>query len=329
MNVLVTGGAGFIGSVTVDALLSQGYEVAIVDNLSRGHRGSVPEGVPFYHGDVADVELIERILDERDVDACIHFAANAYPGESVTEPAMYFDNNLRKSLVLLEIFRRRKMNKLVFSSTCAAFGEPEYLPIDEKHPQRPPSPYGWSKMVFERALESYDRAYGFKFVALRYFNACGATMDKGEDHEPETHLLPLILWTAMGRRKVLKIFGTDYPTPDGTCIRDYVHVSDLAQAHLRALDYLNNGGESDVFNLGNGNGFSVKECIAAVERVTGLPVSVEDAERRPGDASHLVADSAKAASVLGWQPKITSMDDIIESSWEWFKANPDGYDDGA
>ncbi len=325
MIVLVTGGAGFIGSVTVEALLERGDTVIVLDNLSRGHVESVPKDVPFYPGDVADVDLVNRILDEHAIDACIHFAANAYPGESVTEPAMYFDNNLRKSLTLLETFRQRGMMKLVFSSTCAAFGEPDYVPIDETHPQRPPSPYGWSKMVFERAMESYDHAYGFRFVALRYFNACGATTTKGEDHDPEPHLLPLILWTAMGIRDSLKIFGTDYPTPDGSCIRDYVHVSDLAQAHLLALDHLRNDKKSEIFNLGNGTGFSVMECIAAVERVTGLAVRTESAPRRPGDASHLVADSTKAKTVLGWDPQVTDIDDIIRSSWEWFKTNPRGY----
>ena len=256
----------------------------------------------------------------------MHFSAYAYVGESVEDPAKYFDNNFVQTLSLLDVLVEKDVKKFVFSSTCAAFGEPQYSPIDEKHPQWPANPYGWTKFMVERALETYDKAYGLKFVALRYFNASGATLTRGEEHYPETHLIPLVLFAAQGRIPQISVFGDDYPTPDGTAIRDYVHVSDLSSAHLLALKHLDAGNQSDYFNLGSENGYSVKEVIAAAREVTGLPIEAKIAPRRSGDPSRLVGNAAKAKEVLGWKPKFPEIEQIIETAWAWHQKNPAGYE---
>lgn len=326
MSILVTGGAGYIGSVTVEALRGRGQKVVVVDNLVYGHRNAVDASVPFYEGDIGDKELVSRIVAENSVTACIHFSAYAYVGESVQQPQKYFQNNVRQTLDLLDVLLEHDVKQFIFSSTCATFGEPQYTPIDEQHPQKPTNPYGWSKLMVERVLEAYSTAYGLHCVVLRYFNASGATATRGEDHFPETHLIPLVLFAALGRLSHVSVFGTDYPTPDGTAIRDYIHVSDLAEAHLLALDHLDNGGGSDAFNLGNGSGFSVNEVIAAARRVTGREINVANAPRRPGDPSKLIANAEKAGRVLSWQPKITGIEEIIASAWKWHTEHPEGYE---
>ncbi len=326
MAILVTGGAGYIGSVAVDELRSKGRDVVVIDNLVYGHRRAVHEAVPFYEGDIGDTALVQQILSDHRIDACMHFSAYAYVGESVEDPKKYFTNNLAQTLSLLDSLLENNVKKFVFSSTCAVYGEPQYTPIDEQHPQNPTNPYGWSKFMVERALEAYDTAYGLKFVALRYFNACGADDTCGEDHEPETHLIPLALFAAQGRTPHVSIFGDDYPTPDGTAIRDYIHVSDLASAHLLALDHLNDGKTPEFINLGNGNGYSVAEVIESARRVTGKPIEAKTQARRTGDPSKLVADSRKAREVLGWEPQFPDLESIIESAWAWHEAHPNGYD---
>ncbi len=326
MAILVTGGAGYIGSVTVEALRARGLDVVVIDNLVYGHRNAVDASVPFYEGDIGDKDLVSRIIAENSVTACMHFSAFAYVGESVQQPQKYFQNNVRQTLDLLDVFLQHDVKQFVFSSTCATYGEPQYTPIDEQHPQQPSNPYGWSKLMIERVLEAYSAAYGLRYVALRYFNASGATAMRGEDHFPETHLIPLVLFAALGKLSHVSVFGTDYPTPDGTAIRDYIHVSDLAEAHLLALDHLDNGGNSDAFNLGNGSGFSVNEVIAAAQRVTGREINVANAPRRAGDPSKLIANAEKAARVLGWKPKIPGIEEIIASAWKWHTTHPEGYE---
>lgn len=326
MSILVTGGAGYIGSVTVEALRGRGQKVVVVDNLVYGHRNAVDASVPFYEGDIGDKELVSRMIAEHSVTACMHFSAYAYVGESVQQPQKYFQNNVRQTLDLLDVLLEHDVKQFVFSSTCATYGEPQYTPIDEQHQQQPTNPYGWSKLMIERVLEAYSTAYGLRYVALRYFNASGATATRGEDHFPETHLIPLVLFAALGKLSHVSVFGTDYPTPDSTAIRDYIHVGDLAEAHLLALDHLDNGGGSDTFNLGNGSGFSVNEVIAAARRVTGREINVANAPRRPGDPSKLIANAEKAARILGWQPKITEIEEIIASAWKWHTEHPDGYE---
>ena len=325
MSILVTGGAGYIGSVTVEALRRRGQKVVVIDNLVYGHRNAVDASVPFYEGDIGDKEIVSRIIAEHSVTACMHFSAYAYVGESVQQPQKYFQNNVRQTLDLLDVLLEHNVKQIVFSSTCATYGEPQYTPIDEQHPQQPTNPYGWSKLMIERVLEAYSAAYGLRYVALRYFNASGATATRGEDHFPETHLIPLVLFAALGKLSHISVFGTDYPTPDGTAIRDYIHVSDLAEAHLLALDHLDNGGGSDAFNLRNGSGFSVNEVIAAARSVTGREINVANAPRRPGDPSKLIANAEKAVRILGWQPKITGIEEIIASAWKWHTEHPEGY----
>src|SRR3982751_5598063 len=269
MGVLVTGGAGYIGSVAVEDLKDRGEEVVVLDNLVYGHREAVADGVPFYEGSIGDKRLITRILSEHKIDACMHYSAYAYVGEWVEQPAKYYQNNFVETLHLLDALREGGVSRFIFSSTCATYGVPKYVPIDEKHPQWPINPYGWSKLMVERALDSYDFAYGLKYVALRYFNAAGASECCGEDHDPETHLIPLVLKAALGKIPKVSVFGTDYETPDGTAVRDYIHISDLSQAHLKALDYLRSGSSSQFVNLGNGSGYSVRQVIEAAEGVTG------------------------------------------------------------
>jgi UDP-glucose 4-epimerase len=315
--ILVTGGAGYIGGVTAELLLSRGEEVVILDNLSRGHRLGLLSKTPFYEGNIGDRELIKRITTEHNIEACIHFAALAYVGESVTDPAFYFRNNVEQGIGLLDGLNEANVKFLVFSSTCATYGEPQKVPIAEDHPQSPTNPYGWSKLFMEKIMESYDHAYGLKFVALRYFNACGAAGELGEDHEPETHLIPNVLRAALGELPYLSIFGNDYPTPDGTAIRDYIHVSDLADAHVRALNHLRNGGKSEKINLGNGHGYSVLEVIETARRVTGRDIASQMEPRRLGDPSTLVANAEYARAVLGWQPQFPELETILKTDWEW------------
>ena len=326
MAILVTGGAGYIGSVAVEDLVEKGEEVVVIDNLVYGHRAAVSEGAVLYEGDIGDRKFVSGILSERQIDACMHFSAYAYVGESVEDPGKYFHNNFSATLNLLDILREHNVKKFIFSSTCATYGVPQYVPIDEKHTQWPVNPYGWSKLMVERALDAYDTAYGLKYVALRYFNASGATKRCGEDHQPETHLIPLVLFAAMGKIPHVSIFGNDYPTPDRTAVRDYIHVSDLSQAHLLALDHLRNAGESKFINLGNGNGYSVKEVIEAARKVTGKTIEAINAPRRAGDPPQLVGDSAKAREVLGWNPQYPELEKIIESAWKWHQEHPNGYE---
>jgi UDP-glucose 4-epimerase len=327
MAILVTGGAGYIGSATVELLRDRGEEVVVLDDLFRGHRGAVDRDVPFYIGKIGEAELVNRIVDEHEVDSCIHFAALAYVGESVAEPARYFDNNVAQGLRLMETLAQAGVGRVVFSSTCATYGEPKIVPIPEDHPQWPESPYGWSKFFMERILANFDRAYGLKFVALRYFNAAGATERHGEHHEPETHLIPNVLAAAMGKLARVQVFGRDYPTPDGTAIRDYIHIADLAGAHILALDYLKKGGASEFLNLGNGTGYSVLEVIETARHVTGRPIPAEFGPRREGDATRLVAVADKARRVLGWEPRFPALEDIIGNAWKWHRAHPNGYTD--
>ena len=327
MSILVTGGAGYVGSVTVDLLKSIGETVVVLDNLACGHRGAIDHDVPFYEGDVGDVRLVKELVDNYGIEACIHFAAFANVSESVANPAKYFENNTVQTNKLLTTLIEANVKRFVFSSTCATYGNPLAIPIDELHPQNPVNPYGWSKFMTERILESYDSAYGLKFVALRYFNAAGATERCGEHHEPETHLIPNVLNAASRQIPSVTVFGIDYDTSDGTCIRDYIHVADLGSAHLRALEYLQKGGESTQINLGNGLGFSVLEVIEAAREVTGKPIEIEMQGRRQGDPPRLIADARKAVDVLGWMPKYTELNTIIESAWKWKIENPKGYDE--
>jgi UDP-glucose 4-epimerase len=317
MAVLVTGGAGYIGSVTVEHLCSHGESVVVLDNLSRGHREALVPSIPFYQGSVGDPALIERITHEHPVDSCIHFAAFAYVGESVEHPELYFENNVIQGLALLAALLRSGIRRIVFSSSCATYGEPDTVPIKEDSRQWPASPYGWSKLLLERALASYEAAHGIRFVSLRYFNAAGATKTRGEDHDPETHLVPSILQAAAGLLPEIRVFGNTYPTPDGTAIRDYIHVSDLAEAHGAALQHLRQGGASQFLNLGTGRGYSVMEVIDCARRVTGKPIPAVIEPPRPGDPSRLIADAGKAVKVLGWQPRHSDLHTIVRDAWEW------------
>ncbi len=329
MSILVTGGAGYIGSHCVASLLAQGKDVAVVDNLSTGHRAAL-RGGRFYEGDVADRAFLDSVFQQEAVEAVIHFAAFSLVGESMEKPEAYFRNNVIAGLSLIETMLAHRTPYLVFSSTAATFGEPEYTPIDEAHPQLPTNPYGESKLMVERMLRWCDAAHGLKYCALRYFNVAGALSDGsiGEDHRPETHLIPILLQVAQGKRASLSLYGTDYPTRDGTCVRDYIHVEDLIDAHTLALDYLQGGSPSASFNLGNGQGFSNLEMIEAARRVTGAPIPVTSAARRPGDPATLIASSGKAMEVLGWRPHYTNVEDIIASAWRWHSTHPNGYDDG-
>lgn len=325
MNVVVTGGAGYIGSVTVESLIARGDAPAVIDNLLTGHREAVDSALPFHQVDLHDTRAVAKILQEHRAEAVIHFAASSLVGESVSDPAKYMENNVGGTLSLLRAMLKAGVKHLVFSSTAATYGEPEFIPLTEDHPTKPTNPYGLTKRFMEQAMEAYSAAYGLRFVALRYFNACGAIPRRGEDHDPETHLIPLVLQVALGQRPHISIFGTDYDTPDGTCVRDYIHVSDLAQAHLLALDYLKRGGESLICNLGNGNGFSVREVIDACHRVTGHEIPVKEGPRRAGDPSRLIADATRARTVLGWNPRHADLDSIVADAWRWHRENPAGY----
>lgn len=318
MTVLVTGGAGYVGSHALRALCDSGVACVVLDNLSRGHRELIGDAT-LVVGDIADTELVMQVLRDHRVTAVMHFAAYAYVGESVQHPDMYYRNNVAGTLNLLECMVRQQVKSLVFSSTCATYGLPEATPICESHPQRPVNPYGASKLMVERMLNDFDQAFDLRSVVFRYFNAAGADPDGriGEWHEPETHLIPIALQAALGLRPCVQVFGDDYPTPDGTCIRDYVHVTDLAQAHVLGLRHLQSGGASDVFNLGNGNGFSVHEVISATERVTGRRIAWNAGPRRPGDPHALVGSAEKARQRLSWEPQFASLDAIVETAWKW------------
>ena len=320
-TILVTGGAGYIGSHAVKALIGAGYEVIVLDNLVYGHRELVEEvlKVELIVGDINDRPLLDKLFASRNIAAVMHFSAYAYVGESVTDPAKYYRNNVVGTLTLLEAMIASSIKQFVFSSTCATYGVPHTVPITEDHPQNPINPYGATKLMVERILQDFDVAYGLKSVYFRYFNAAGAdpTGLLGEDHNPETHLLPLVLMAALGKRDSVAIFGTDYPTPDGTCIRDYIHVTDLADAHILGLEYLLNGGNTTVFNLGNGQGFSVKEAIDTAKIVTGREIKVVMSDRRPGDPPILVGSSDKARNILGGEPKYPALKEILTHAWKW------------
>ncbi|HEV2674995.1 MAG TPA: UDP-glucose 4-epimerase GalE [Aliidongia sp.] len=317
-NILVTGGAGYIGSHTAKALSRAGYRPVTYDSLVYGHRHAVKWG-PFVEGDIADTPKLEQVIKDEAIDAVVHFAAFAYVGESVTKPEIYFQNNVVGSLSLLDAMRHTGVKPIVFSSTCATYGMPDRMPITEETLQRPINPYGETKLMIERALAWYGPAHDIRSVSLRYFNACGADPEGeiGEEHDPETHLIPLILDAALGKRAAIDVFGTDYPTPDGTAVRDYIHVQDLADAHVKALAYLFDGGATTQVNLGTGTGNSVREVIDAVERVTGRTVPRREVARRAGDPPELVADPSKANSLLGWKPAMSDIDSIIRTAWAW------------
>jgi UDP-arabinose 4-epimerase len=317
-NILVTGGAGYIGSHACKALAQAGYTPIAYDNLVYGHREAVRWG-PLEVADIADRARLDAVIAQYRPEAVMHFAAYAYVGESVQDPAKYYRNNVAGTLTLLEALVHHGIRHIVFSSTCATYGIPERTPIDEDHPQHPINPYGASKLMIERMLQDFDAAYALRSVSLRYFNAAGADPDGeiGEDHDPETHLIPLALQAALGQREALQVFGTDYPTPDGSCIRDYIHVTDLAQAHVQALDYLANGGVTTALNLGTGRGHSVLEVIEAARKVTGRDIPVVHTDRRPGDPPVLTAGAARAHSVLGWQPRYNNLAEILGHAWAW------------
>ena len=327
MKVLVLGGAGYIGSHTVKALCEENIDVVVADNLVTGHIEAVDSRAKFYKGDIRDINFLDDLFSKEKIDAVIHFAAYSLVGESVTDPLKYYDNNLCGTKVLLESMVKNNVDKIVFSSTAATYGEPENIPILESDRTEPTNPYGETKLSMEKMFKWTANAHGLRFVSLRYFNACGADESGkiGEAHNPETHLIPIILQVPNGQREFVSIFGNDYPTKDGTCIRDYIHVTDLAQAHILAVKYLMNGGNRDIFNLGNGVGFSVREVIETARKVTGHPIPVKDVERRAGDPAQLIASSEKAKKVLGWKPEHDSLEEIIASAWNWHKNHPNGY----
>jgi UDP-glucose 4-epimerase len=323
MKILVVGGAGYIGSICTEVLLDQKHQVAIFDNLSEGHRRAVDPRAEFIDGDLADKETTAETLARLRPEAVMHFAANALVSESMQNPSKYFRNNIASGLNLLDAMIAAEVRRLVFSSTCATFGPPERVPIDEETPQRPINPYGESKLAFEKILRWYDAIHGLRFVSLRYFNAAGASEKFGEDHRCETHLIPNVLKVALGQKKHVEIFGTDYETPDGTCIRDYIHIIDLAHAHILALD----APTSAFYNLGTGGGSSVREVIESCRKITGQPIPLLEKPRRPGDPPRLIASSEKIKRELGWRPQFQTLDAIVESAWKWHQKFPRGYED--
>jgi UDP-glucose 4-epimerase len=329
MAILVLGGAGYIGSHAVNQLITKGYQVVVVDNLLTGHRQAVHSDATFYEGDIRDKTFLQGVFEKETIDGVIHFAASSLVGESVEKPLKYFNNNVYGMQILLEVMKENDVKNIVFSSTAATYGEPEQSPITEETPTNPKNPYGESKLMMEKMMRWCDEAYGMKYVALRYFNVAGAKADSsiGEDHDPETHLVPIILQVALGQRQELAIFGDDYDTPDGTCIRDYVHVEDLIAAHILALEYLKKGNDSNFFNLGSNNGYSVKEMLDAAREVTKKEIPAKVAPRRAGDPSTLVASSEKAKAILGWEPQYTDVKEIIETAWNWHVSHPEGYQD--
>nr|WP_307774927.1 UDP-glucose 4-epimerase GalE [uncultured Cetobacterium sp.] len=329
MAILVCGGAGYIGSHAVKALIEAKREVIVLDNMQTGHVEAVPEEIKLLLGDLRDIDFLNKVFSDNNIEGVIHFAADSLVGESVTNPAKYFENNVMGTMNLLNAMRSHGVKNIVFSSTAATYGEPKNIPILETDETLPTNPYGESKLMVEKILKWYDQAYGIKYTALRYFNVAGAcpTGEIGEDHSPETHLIPIILQVALGKREKIGIYGDDYPTEDGTCIRDYIHVSDLVDAHILALDRLINGANSTVYNLGNGEGFSVKQVIEAARKVTKHEIPAEVSPRRGGDPARLVASSNKAMKELKWKPKYSSLESIIETAWNWHTKNPNGYND--
>jgi len=326
MAILVTGGAGYIGSHAVLEFLEASEDVVIIDSLEKGYKEAIAGG-KFYCGNLCDEEFLDKVFTENDIEAVVHFAAYALVGESTKDPLKYYNNNVMGSVKLIEKMNQYGVKKIVFSSTAATYGEPENIPILETDKTLPTNPYGETKLAVERALKWSDMAYGIKYVALRYFNAAGAHPSGkiGEDHRPETHLIPIVLQVALGKRESISIYGDDYDTPDGTCIRDYIHVTDLARAHVLALNYLRNGGESTVYNLGNGLGFSVKQVIDIAKEVTGKEIKTEKAPRRSGDPAVLVASSEKIKKELKWEPQYNDLHTIIETAWKWHKSHPNGF----
>ncbi len=326
-NILVVGGAGYIGSHMCKHLSRNGYLPIVLDNLSRGHEKAVKWG-PFIEGSISDRNILKRIFSEHRIDAVMHYAAYCYVGESVTDPSMYYQNNLADTICLLSEMVEAEIKKIVFSSSCAVYGEPEEIPITESHPQNPVNPYGRTKYMVEQVLDDFGYAYGLEFVSLRYFNAAGADPEGelGEDHNPETHLIPLTIQAAAGKREEIRIYGNDYPTRDGTCIRDYIHVEDLAESHLRALERLLNGEGGGTYNLGNGVGYSVREVIDITRRITGKHIRDRVVERRDGDPAVLVGSSDKATHELGWNPRFPDLESIVKTAWHWHQKYPNGYD---
>ena len=327
MKFLVLGGAGYIGSHTAIELLNDGYEVVIADNLVTGYLKAVPEEATFYQGDIRDEQFLDNLFQKEKIDAVIHFAAFSLVGESVVNPLKYYENNLYGTKVLLDAMIENGVDKIVFSSTAATYGEPENIPILESDRTCPTNPYGETKLAMEKMISWAAKAHGLHYVSLRYFNACGAHESGliGEAHNPESHLIPLVLQVPNGKREFVSIYGSNYDTPDGTCIRDYIHVTDLAKAHILAVKHLINGGESNIFNLGNGVGYSVKEVIETARKVTGHPIPAKEEPRRAGDPARLVASGEKAREILGWEPEIKDLADIISSAWKWHKSHPNGY----
>ncbi|WP_085506110.1 UDP-glucose 4-epimerase GalE [Thalassobacillus devorans] len=327
MTVLVCGGAGYIGSHAVAQLLDKQEDVVVVDNLQKGHQQALFNGAVFYQGDLRDESFMDKVFEENNIDAVIHFAADSLVGESVEEPLKYYDNNVYGAVCLLKAMAKHNIKKIVFSSTAAVYGDPEQIPIQETDATNPANPYGETKLAIEKMLKWAEQAHGIKHVVLRYFNVAGADPEGriGEDHRPETHLIPIILQVALGKRENIYIFGEDYDTKDGTCIRDYIHVTDLVDAHHLAIKKLREDGKSAVYNLGNGHGFTVKEVIGAARKVTGHEIPAEVAPRRAGDPAQLVASSEKAINELGWSPNYSDIDTMIRTAWNWFQKNPDGY----
>lgn len=327
MKIMVLGGAGYIGSHTTYLLIEHGHDVVVVDNLETGHLKAVHPKATFYKGDVRDYSFMNQVFQDEKVDAVIHFAANSLVGESMVKPLKYYDNNVCGAKVLLEAMVANRVNKIVFSSTAATYGEPERIPILETDRTEPTNTYGETKLTMEKMFKWTSKAHDLRYVSLRYFNACGAHQSGtiGEAHNPETHLIPLILQVPLGKRSHISIFGDDYNTKDGTCVRDYIHVTDLAMAHIKAVEYLMDGNESDIFNLGNGVGFTVKEVIDVARQVTGHEIPAEIAPKRAGDPAQLVASSEKARKILGWEPQYADLSTIVETAWNWHKNHPDGY----
>ena len=329
MSILVCGGAGYIGSHTVYKLIEQGKDVVIIDNLQSGHIGAVHPKAKFYKGDIRDASILDKIFTENKIEYIVHFAANSLVGEIMEKPLLYFNNNVYGMQILLESMVKHNIKNIVFSSTAAVYGEPKRVPILEDDETNPANTYGETKLTMEKMMKWCNKAYGINYVALRYFNVAGSLGDGsiGEDHNPETHLIPLILQVPLKKREFISVYGTDYPTPDGTCIRDYIHVLDLADAHIKAVEYLEAGNESNIFNLGNGVGFSVKEMIEAAKEATGKEIKVVLGDRRAGDPAQLIASSEKANKILGWTPKFTDVKDIIKDAWAFHTAHPNGFED--
>ncbi len=322
-NILIIGGAGYIGSVAVETLINSGYQVIVFDNLEKGHRDAVHPSARFIEGDLRDAAVVESVFSSNQIQAVMHFGAYSLVGESMIDPDKYFSNNVVGGHILLNAMRDHEVGRIVFSSTAATYGQPKESPIKEESRTEPINPYGRSKLAFEFMLKSYEEAYGIKHAVLRYFNAAGASEAFGEDHDPETHIIPLTLQVALGQREHIGIFGTDFDTPDGSCVRDYIHIRDLAEAHRLALEYIRD--QSITCNLGNGLGFSVREVIETCREVSGHPIPAVETDRRPGDPAHLTASADRARKNLKWEPQIPELKDIVESAWQWHKKHPNGY----